>query len=362
MSRRRDPGGSPRYAAAILVACALLAGCGEPTAPPTSDTFTAVVTGDDHTCAIDANGRTYCWGDGRLGQIGALIAPREAPCDREICSRPVPLADDLAFTDLALGEAHSCAIASGTTYCWGFGRFGQLGDAGLITGICAHFEPFRCATLPERVVAGVAFADVAAARMHTCGVARTGRTYCWGNNLGGQLGTGDKEPREYPVLVETGQRFESITTGVGHTCALTAEGRAYCWGSGAAGRLGTGHVHDFLLPYPVASDEAWIDLDAGDGHTCGVAVGGAVFCWGLGAQGQLGLGDRASRTRPTRVALPEPASAVSGGAAHTCAVGASGALYCWGGNGENQLGDVTTELRLTPVVIDVPETVARVSA
>ena len=42
---------------------------------------------------------------------------------------PVPVAGDHAFVDIALGVWHTCALDSeGSTWCWGEGRGGALGN------------------------------------------------------------------------------------------------------------------------------------------------------------------------------------------------------------------------------------------
>ena len=48
-------------------------------------------------------------------------------------TRPVPI-PDLTFSDIATGANHSCGIATtGKTYCWGDGFSGQLGYGQLST-------------------------------------------------------------------------------------------------------------------------------------------------------------------------------------------------------------------------------------
>src|SRR5439155_24864600 len=46
-----------------------------------------------------------------------------------------------------------------------------------------------------------AFVRVTAGGFHTCGTTTIGTTYCWGDNLYGELGDGTTTPRSHPALV-----------------------------------------------------------------------------------------------------------------------------------------------------------------
>src|SRR5690606_25355007 len=73
-----------------------------------------MVAGNDNTCAIDAEGRAWCWGADAWGRLGNDFAlePKHVPT-------PVypPFASDV--TALSVGWDHSCGIAGGMAYCWG---------------------------------------------------------------------------------------------------------------------------------------------------------------------------------------------------------------------------------------------------
>jgi hypothetical protein len=91
-------------------------------------------------------------------------------------------------------------------------------------------SPATAALPPVQVVTGYA---------HTCALAPSGLTYCWGSNSNGQLGDNTTTDRNTPVGVQQGGvTFTSITAGSLHTCGLTNAGQAYCWGYNAVGQLG----------------------------------------------------------------------------------------------------------------------------
>ena len=93
-------------------------------------TFESITAGRSHTCALDSQGRAWCWGEGLMGQIGPNTPDTcgsggaDYPCSLE----PVLVADTPIFSSLAAGGSHTCGIerTTGRLYCWGFGAYGQL--------------------------------------------------------------------------------------------------------------------------------------------------------------------------------------------------------------------------------------------
>jgi alpha-tubulin suppressor-like RCC1 family protein len=103
------------------------------------------------------------------------------------------------------------------------------------------------------VSGGLQFSSLTVHLAHNCGLTADGAAWCWGWNIGGQLGDGTTTSRSTPVPAAGGLRFTVIETGWDHTCAVTAEGVAYCWGSNEHGELGDGTTEDRLHPVRVAA-------------------------------------------------------------------------------------------------------------
>jgi alpha-tubulin suppressor-like RCC1 family protein len=256
-----------------------------------------------------------------------------------------PASAALATVQVATGAAHTCALApSGQTYCWGLNAQGQLGD-----------NTTTQRNTPVAVQQGaVTFTSITAGNSFTCGLTSAGATYCWGYNGWGQLGDNTTTQRNTPVAVQQGGvAFTSITAGLDHTCGLTGAGAAWCWGRNEYGRLGDNSVTRRLTPVAVQQGGVtFASISAGYAHTCGLTGAGQAYCWGLNYYGQLG--DNTTTDRWTPVLVQQAAvtfASIFASSSHTCGLTGAGAAWCWGFNGYGQLGDNTTTQRNVPTAV-----------
>lgn len=198
----------------------------------------SISAGGLFTCGVHINGDVYCWGNNVLGTLGA-----GTHTDFEA---PVRVNTDAKFKSVSAGAFHTCGLTNaGEAWCWGYNRTGQFGY-----GDSSSAVPARAAPL-------IAFSKLSAGYLHTCGVSTDGIAWCWGENKQGQLGAGMRvaHVRE-PVRVVGGLRFESISGGIEHTCALTGAGRSYCWGGNSFGQLGSGTAANSYAPVRVIARNA----------------------------------------------------------------------------------------------------------
>jgi alpha-tubulin suppressor-like RCC1 family protein len=199
-----------------------------------------------HTCAI-ADGKAYCWGDNANGQLGTywgygwfLSFPVAVDATGVLSGKTV--------TAISGGFLHTCAVADGKAYCWGFNIRGQLGN-GTTTDSAVPVAVNTSGVLNGKTVTAVDGGDY-----HTCAVA-DGKAYCWGLNSGGELGNGMNTDSNVPVAVSTtgvlnGRTVTAVGAGSSYSCAI-ADGWPYCWGSNSYGQLGNGTDTDSNVPVAV---------------------------------------------------------------------------------------------------------------
>ena len=316
---------------------------------------TAITAGLNYTCAV-ADGKASCWGYNFSGQLG----------NNSSTNTSVPVAVNTSgslagksVTAITAGNSHTCVVADGRAYCWGDNNFGELGDNNwpIVSTVPVTVDT-------SGVLAGKTVSAITAGNSHTCVVA-DGRAYCWGWNDYGQLGDNSTTNSAVPVAVDTsgvlaGKTVTAIDAGRYHTCAV-ADAQAYCWGQDSSGQLGDNSTTDSAVP--VAVDTSGVlggktvtAIDGGLWHSCAVADGRA-FCWGWNSKAQLGDNSTTNSTVPVAVSTSGPlggrtVTAITAGDFNSCAV-AEGQASCWGENNLGQLGDGSTTNSSVPVAVKV---------
>jgi len=166
-------------------------------------TVTAVAVGSSHTCALVSHGipgldgAVWCWGRNVEGQLGDLsTTDSTSPRGVSGFSRTGSLGRAIAVT---AGGNHSCAIAAdGRAYCWGANDAGQLGvgPAG-----ANRTQPTQVGSLANVSVLEAGGRHTCAITTLAGGSASARSLYCWGEGSAGELGNGTTSDRSDPVLV-----------------------------------------------------------------------------------------------------------------------------------------------------------------
>jgi hypothetical protein len=109
-------------------------------------------------------------------------------------------------------------VADSLAWCWSVEN-GQV-------GVAAPVDTFRFGALVGQAT-GWRGNPVG----YACGLAIDGRAWCWGENHGGQLGTGSQVPSAHPVRAVVDDSLVALRAGMGGVCAETKDGNTWCWGS-----------------------------------------------------------------------------------------------------------------------------------
>jgi len=293
--------------------------------------------GDYHTCHLHSDGTVSCWGWNAYGQVGN---PQTGDSDETF------LFDLIGIHQISAGAYHTCALDwLGRVFCWGRNNVGQLGN----NQAEDSFQPVQVEWIAQQNII-----QLSAGSMHTCGVAETGKVYCWGSNHSGKLGAGSTEEYSRLPLPVSGlpESIVQVSAGGNHTCAVGVSGSVWCWGDGKDGQLSQGVFDNSSKPVKIKGlTKAVIGIGSGWYHTCALVIDGSVSCWGENEKGQLGNASTLKQARVVNaVGLYDNVSQISAGGQQTCAV-KSGVLFCWGDDNTGLIGSSATITHLTPYII-----------
>jgi alpha-tubulin suppressor-like RCC1 family protein len=147
----------------------------------TTQRFKAVAAGGDHTCGIATDGRAWCWGINRVGQLGTGGTGE--------MSVPVAVVSDQRFEEITAGMDFTCArTAEGAVWCWGSNMAGQIG----VRDSVDHATPVQ-------VMLPAPARSIGSGTAHACAVVEGARIFCWGAGMDGQLGTGRRADSRVPI-------------------------------------------------------------------------------------------------------------------------------------------------------------------
>ena len=312
-----------------------------------TDVDVADLDSEAFACGV-AGGQAYCWGRNRMGQLGANTLD-----DSSLVPRAVDTSGALAgktIVAVSAGRATACALDSdGRAYCWGDNFHGELGNGS--TGGSSD-EPV--AVVSSGVLAGKRLIQIASGYNHTCARDTEGALYCWGFNSSGQLGDGTFTDGSSPVSVNLtsipGGAASSLAVGANTSCVVSATGgKPYCWGSNR-GQFGDG-TWNTTSASPVGADTtgvlAGVSLEGmvvSERIAC--AWDDSVYCWGDNGYGQLGFGSRGQPWESFVPAAVTMSGALNGkdidqvsvGTYSVCALDSTGSAYCWGAYWQGRLG------------------------
>jgi len=156
----------------------------------------AVALGKNHTCVLSEAGVVRCWGDNAWGQLGQNHGRQIGDDAIELGAALIPTVLSDTAVRLVLGWSHSCAVLRrGRTVCWGENSDGQLGLGDPLPQVGGMERDMESVARSADLGADADVVDVAVGEAHTCALLADRTLRCWGSNASGQLGLGDAADR-----------------------------------------------------------------------------------------------------------------------------------------------------------------------
>lgn len=150
--------------------------------------FSAISVGSSHTCGLKADGSAWCWGN-RPSFMDPNAVADQYGCDaNSVCK----VSGAHVFREVAVGSSVTCGVRTdGVALCWGSANgYGSLGTGDNV----AHYEP-------TSIGGDIRFQKLRVSHLSACGLDVGGTVYCWGWNKFGNLGDGSSTDRNVPTKV-----------------------------------------------------------------------------------------------------------------------------------------------------------------
>jgi alpha-tubulin suppressor-like RCC1 family protein len=254
-----------------------------------SDTnWLAVSCGKSHLLMLKKDSSLWSMGDNPYGQLGiGNTLPSYNPQLINSTSK---------WVQINAGCYHSAAIKEdGTLWTWGVNNTGQLGVGG-----------FQNSPSPIQIQVPGICKSVALHTYHTLAIfdnGNGGKLYAWGENLYGQLGSGNTYNAAVPIEViqnnSPNSSWTAVAAGQYFSAALRSDSTLWVFGNNEMGQLGTNLAQgSYLSPVEFETGTKWLGIKAGDSFCYGIKADSNVYTWGNNSLGTLGTGNILPQNAP----------------------------------------------------------------
>lgn len=311
------------------------------------------------------DGTLYAWGSDESGEIGEDPNSLISQCMNVSCRyQPAIFQGVMNVVSVAAGWDHACAVqGDGKLFCWGSNTEGQLGHNPSMDKLCgvlpdggmipdAGMAPTVCNWVPMQVTLPSKAVQVVAGKGFTCARLDTKDVYCWGTNtssITGRAAAGfDFNPNKISVFnADVTDIAVAGPTQVSHACAVRADGNMWCWGKNDFGQLGVAMPATSEAPLQVMGIQQVAVMALAEGTSCAQRQNGDPLCWGSHARGGLGNATPVDTNPHPMPGSPnakwgatQPGGLFAGMATHF-AKDTAGNFYVWGVNLFGTFGDGT---------------------
>ena len=311
-------------------------------------TIPKVVSGQDFTIALKADGTVWSWGYNYYGQLGlGDNSNRYKPTQLNINN----------VVDISAGSNHVLLLTKdGKVYSFGSNSYSQLGRNGNTL-------------VPEEITTLENVTKISAGSYHSMAVTEDGSVYTWGYNGNGQLGNGTSTSNAVPSKIRL-KNIIKIATKNQTSTAIDGDGNLYAWGYNGYGQLGNETTSNVYLPRAVLSLSNIVDVAVENNTIIAVDKNGNVLSSGYNGYGNLGNNTKTTRYKFEKVidhidtittgegdnatTTEDPkyltdVKSIEAGNNYAIAIKNDGTAVTWGYNGYGQSANGNTENNLLPV-------------
>ena len=330
----------PRFVLALLLVGTPVATVAVTAAPVSADPFTysQVSLGNSSICVLTTDHQVLCKGD---NYNGYLVPDTNERTVTQFTRINLPNGEQWATIHAGTSNTRCGLAVSGRAFCWGEGRLGS------------YFTTVSRVPVQVEFPNDIRVRDVQAGYATSCAIDLEDGLWCWGDAH--YIGDGDIEPKRIPVSVPMpdNSKISTLTINNENVCVSTKSNKLYCWGGNTHGQFGLGYPQQFPysfswlpvnLPAPQGKTWSQLPVAVGAGRICAVTTDGAGYCAGDNYGGSFGNATYNDSFTFVQMTVPnnEAITSMSSGSYHTCLTTQSEKFYCIGDSSNGQFGTGTT--------------------
>jgi len=330
----------PRFVLALLLVGTPVATVAVTAAPVSADPFTysQVSLGNSSICVLTTDHQVLCKGD---NYNGYLVPDTNERTVTQFTRINLPNGEQWATIHAGTSNTRCGLAVSGRAFCWGEGRLGN------------YFTTVSRVPVQVEFPNDIRVREVQAGYSTSCAIDLEDGLWCWGDAH--YIGDGDIEPKRIPVSVPMpdNSKISTLTIKNENVCVSTKSNKLYCWGGNTHGQFGLGYPQQFPysfswlpvnLPAPQGKTWSQLPVTVGAGRICAVTTDGAGYCAGDNYGGSFGNATYNDSFTFVQMTVPnnETITSMSSGSYHTCLTTQSEKFYCIGDSSNGQFGTGTT--------------------
>lgn len=330
----------PRFVLALLLVGTPVATVAATATSVSADpfTFSQVSLGQGSICVLTTSHEVLCKGD---NYNGYLVPDTNDRTVTQYTRINLPNGEQWATIHAGTSNTRCGLAVSGRAFCWGEGRLGS------------YFTTVSRVPVQVEFPNDIRAREVQAGYSTACAIDLSDDLWCWGD--ANYIGNGDIESMRIPVRVPMPDSSKISTLSMNHAnvCVSTKSNKVFCWGGNNSGELGLGYTQQFpysfswlpvSLPAPQGKQWAQLPTAIGIGRICAITTDGAGYCAGNNYSGSFGNNTYNDSTTFTQMTVPnnEAITSISSGNYHTCLTTSAGNFYCVGDGSSGQFGTGTT--------------------
>ena len=197
---------------------------------------------------------------------------------------------------------------------------------------------------------------------HTITLSDDGIAHSFGRNKEGELGLGQKNNIvSLPTPIPNLPQINLISCGLYFTVCVDCEGFIWSFGDNIFGQLGTGNKTSFNVPQKILDIPSPIlSVACGSSHTLVITSDSNLWSWGRNDLGQLGHGDKEAYLKPQKTSFSN-ISKISAGSYHSLIQNNKGEIFACGHNFQGQcgLGHFNTAQITPSLILNAPENIVQ---